>query len=77
MPAEASTSPCSVTSALTFASTIALPQRYGDWSSADLHVHMNYGGHYRNDSTGLAAMARDLSPVRCSTSGGGSNVDRS
>ncbi len=26
----------------------ALPAAFGGWLSADLHVHMNYGGHYRN-----------------------------
>jgi TolB protein len=28
------------------------------WYSGDLHVHMNYGGSYRNDPTRLAAQAR-------------------
>jgi TolB protein len=28
----------------------------GKWISADLHVHMNYGGTYRNSATGLAAL---------------------
>jgi len=27
------------------------------WWSGDLHVHMNYGGHYRNDPTHLRAQA--------------------
>src|SRR5262249_39064262 len=27
------------------------------WWSADLHVHMNYGGHYRSDPRRLRAMA--------------------
>jgi TolB protein len=27
------------------------------WSSSDLHVHMNYGGEYRNDPDGLLAYA--------------------
>jgi dipeptidyl aminopeptidase/acylaminoacyl peptidase len=26
----------------------ALPEGFGQWLSADLHVHMNYGGQYRN-----------------------------
>ncbi len=34
--------------------SIALPERYGAWTSADLHVHMNYGGHYRNTLDSLA-----------------------
>jgi Tol biopolymer transport system component len=33
-----------------------LPAR--GWYSGDLHVHMNYGGAYRNDPTHLAAQAR-------------------
>jgi len=36
----------------------ALPQRFGPWISLDQHVHMNYGGHYRNDVGRLAASAR-------------------
>ena len=28
------------------------------WRSADLHVHMNYGGHYRNTPENLARQAR-------------------
>ncbi|HJW47231.1 MAG TPA: CehA/McbA family metallohydrolase [Lysobacter sp.] len=35
-----------------------LPREYGDWISADLHVHMNYGGHYRNSPANLAHQAR-------------------
>jgi TolB protein len=35
-----------------------LPREYGDWISADLHVHMNYGGHYRNWPANLARQAR-------------------
>ncbi|MBC7991093.1 MAG: CehA/McbA family metallohydrolase [Luteimonas sp.] len=35
-----------------------LPAVFGDWISADLHVHMNYGGHYRNTPTHLARQAR-------------------
>jgi Tol biopolymer transport system component len=30
----------------------------GAWWSGDLHVHMNYGGHYRNTPERLAQMAR-------------------
>jgi TolB protein len=36
----------------------ALPQRFGSWISLDQHVHMNYGGHYRNDVASLARSAR-------------------
>ena len=39
-------------------SPLRLPEQYGHWTSADLHVHMNYGGHYRNDTDGLIAQAR-------------------
>jgi Tol biopolymer transport system component len=35
-----------------------LPASFGGWTSADLHVHMNYGGHYRNDPASLARQAR-------------------
>jgi hypothetical protein len=35
-----------------------LPSVYGDFVSADLHIHMNYGGHYRNTPTHLAEQAR-------------------
>jgi TolB protein len=35
-----------------------LPAVFGDWISADLHVHMNYGGHYRNTPDNLARQAR-------------------
>jgi hypothetical protein len=43
----------------------ALPAEFGDWISADLHVHMNYGGHYRNTPANLArqAQAEDLDMV--------------
>jgi hypothetical protein len=34
-----------------------LPARFGPHLSADLHVHMNYGGHYRQRQEGLAAQA--------------------
>ena len=35
-----------------------LPAAFGDWISADLHVHMNYGGHYRNTPANLVRQAR-------------------
>ncbi|HEY2346759.1 MAG TPA: CehA/McbA family metallohydrolase [Xanthomonadaceae bacterium] len=35
-----------------------LPTQFGDWISADLHIHMNYGGHYRNTPANLARQAR-------------------
>jgi hypothetical protein len=35
-----------------------LPAAFGDWVSADLHVHMNYGGHYRNTPANLVRQAR-------------------
>jgi hypothetical protein len=35
-----------------------LPASYGTWRSADLHIHMNYGGHYRNRPEYLAQQAR-------------------
>jgi hypothetical protein len=35
-----------------------LPLSFGAWRSADLHVHMNYGGHYRNTPENLASQAR-------------------
>lgn len=34
-----------------------LPAAFGQWISADLHVHMNYGGHYRNTPDRLVAQA--------------------
>ena len=42
--------------------SLALPAEFGDWISADLHVHMNYGGHYRNTPSNLLrqAQAEDL-----------------
>lgn len=42
-----------------------LPPEFGDWISADLHVHMNYGGHYRNTPKHLAwqAQSEDLDLV--------------
>jgi hypothetical protein len=40
----------------------ALPAEFGDWLSLDQHVHMNYGGHYRNtvETLAQAAAAEDL-----------------
>ena len=35
-----------------------LPVSFGTWRSADLHVHMNYGGAYRNTPERLARQAR-------------------
>ncbi len=35
-----------------------LPASFGRFVSADLHVHMNYGGHYRATPETLAAQAR-------------------
>jgi TolB protein len=35
-----------------------LPASFGNFRSADLHVHMNYGGHYRNTPENLARQAR-------------------
>jgi TolB protein len=42
-----------------------LPAEFGGWVSADLHVHMNYGGQYRNTPGHLAfqAEAEDLGLV--------------
>lgn len=34
-----------------------LPSGFASWVSADLHVHMNYGGAYRNDPARLVAQA--------------------
>ncbi|NQD36361.1 CehA/McbA family metallohydrolase [Permianibacter sp. IMCC34836] len=36
----------------------ALPAEFGSHLSADLHVHMNYGGQYRQQLAGLAAQAQ-------------------
>ena len=36
----------------------ALPPAFGQFVSADLHVHMNYGGQYRNTPEHLAQQAR-------------------
>ncbi len=35
-----------------------LPAAFGHWISADLHIHMNYGGHYHNTPAHLAQQAR-------------------
>jgi hypothetical protein len=45
--------------------SLALPAEFGQFTSADLHVHMNYGGHYRNTIRHLAdqAAAEDLDVV--------------
>jgi hypothetical protein len=42
-----------------------LPAGFGTYVSADLHVHMNYGGHYRNTPERLLAQqdAEDLDVV--------------
>ena len=42
-----------------------LPASFGTFRSADLHVHMNYGGHYRNtpENLGRQARAEDLDVV--------------
>jgi len=42
-----------------------LPPSFGTFESADLHVHMNYGGHYRNTPVNLTRQARaeDLNVV--------------
>ncbi len=37
---------------------LRLPDSYGKFVSADLHLHMNYGGHYRQDFEGLMQQAR-------------------
>jgi TolB protein len=37
---------------------LRLPAQYGRFASADLHVHMNYGGHYRNTPQNLIEQAR-------------------
>jgi Tol biopolymer transport system component len=35
-----------------------LPEDFSDWTSSDVHVHMNYGGTYRNTPERLAMQAR-------------------
>lgn len=37
---------------------LELPPAWNDWINADVHVHMNYGGTYRNTPQRLAAQAR-------------------
>jgi TolB protein len=37
---------------------LRLPAEYGHFASADLHVHMNYGGHYRNSPQNLIEQGR-------------------
>ena len=37
---------------------LQLPRDFGRWWSGDLHVHMNYGGLYRNTPARLAQQAR-------------------
>ncbi|MEK6781914.1 MAG: CehA/McbA family metallohydrolase [Bacteroidota bacterium] len=34
-----------------------IPSNFGNWWSGDLHVHMNYGGNYRNTPAILASQA--------------------
>lgn len=50
------------TSARIQSASLALPSGWRQWSSADLHVHMNYGGTYRNTPERLARQvaAEDL-----------------
>jgi TolB protein len=38
--------------------TLGLPEDFGDYVSADMHVHMNYGGKYKQTLKGLAAQAK-------------------
>lgn len=42
-----------------------LPPTWSNWVSADVHVHMNYGGHYRNEPAKMKeqALAEDLDIV--------------
>ncbi|MDH5345706.1 MAG: CehA/McbA family metallohydrolase, partial [Gammaproteobacteria bacterium] len=37
---------------------LSLPDTWRDWISGDVHVHMNYGGTYRNTPVTLARQAR-------------------
>ncbi len=37
--------------------SLDLPDGWSDWHSGDLHVHMNYGGTYRNHPADLVAQA--------------------
>jgi len=45
--------------------SLDLPPAFADWKSADVHVHMNYGGIYRNTPANLVrqAEAEDLDMV--------------
>ncbi|MFC3051582.1 CehA/McbA family metallohydrolase [Kordiimonas pumila] len=36
----------------------SLPQKFGQFTSADMHVHMNYGGKYKQTAATMAADAR-------------------
>ncbi len=36
---------------------LSLPPSWEKWASGDVHVHMNYGGHYRNIATSMVAQA--------------------
>lgn len=36
----------------------ALPEKFGTHLSADMHVHMNYGGHYKHQLASLAQQAK-------------------
>ncbi|MCB0498596.1 MAG: CehA/McbA family metallohydrolase [Cyclobacteriaceae bacterium] len=39
--------------------SLPLPNNWkGHWISGDVHVHMNYGGHYRNTPTRMVAQAK-------------------
>ena len=44
---------------------LALPEKWDAWQSADVHVHMNYGGTYRNTPRKMVqqAQAEDLDMV--------------
>lgn len=46
-------------------SPLSMPSDHGSWRSGDVHVHMNYGGNYRNTPEHLAqqAAAEDLNFV--------------
>ncbi len=37
---------------------LGLPENFGAWWSADVHVHMNYGGNYRNTPGNLVKQAK-------------------
>ena len=39
-------------------SKLKMPLEYGNWKSGDLHVHMNYTGHYRNTPENLVQQAK-------------------